>query len=67
MAENRQNKYKMTLEGKEGTGEEVDLEEQFDAMAFLNVKEENLQSGNDIFSGASDALMEKFIGAMAQS
>jgi hypothetical protein len=32
-----------------------------DAEAFLNVKEENLEANDDIFAGATDELMEKFV------
>ena len=50
-------------------GDDLDLdflkgEEDFDAEAFLNVKQENLVEA-DIFSGANASLMEKYIQVLS--
>jgi len=43
---------------------EENMNKEFDAEDFFSVKEENLEP-TDIFAGASDSLMEKYIEAMS--
>lgn len=44
---------------------DFDMDEDLDAEAFLGVNPDNLEYNDDILAGADDALMEKFIQAMA--
>jgi len=64
---------------KRGGGEEIDemdeleqmfsgenMDKEFDAEAFLDVKMVNLEKA-DIFAGASESLMDKYVQMMAQN
>ena len=57
--------------GKDGMDNDDDMDldflkgaDDFDAEAFLNVKQENLEQA-DIFSGANASLMEKYIQVLS--